>query len=249
MAFHHSPKIVTTDLVMCLDSANSKSYPGSGSTWYDLSGNGNNGTLTNGAVIQNGLLSLDGIGETDGDPTGAYVSVSEPATKSNNYADGCTWNWWMYMRGVQSGGQRIFHYSSTINHVEIRSEGANAVLRIEPALHNNYPPLGSTSIDGGAYISTWYNFTIVFDNEASPRTIKFYKNGELFHTLDNFDDGTYTTTEYCSFNAIGRAGGTVDYAYSSSFYGYIPIVQVYGNKLSAAQVKQNYDALKGRFGL
>ena len=47
MALAHSPKIVTDGLVLCLDAGNPKSYPGSGTTWYDLSGNGNNGTNSN----------------------------------------------------------------------------------------------------------------------------------------------------------------------------------------------------------
>ncbi len=45
MSVHYSPRIVTDGLVLYLDAANPKSYPGSGTTWYDLSGNGNNGSL------------------------------------------------------------------------------------------------------------------------------------------------------------------------------------------------------------
>jgi hypothetical protein len=42
MSFFHSPNIVTNGLVMAVDAANPKSYPGSGTTWYDISGNGHN---------------------------------------------------------------------------------------------------------------------------------------------------------------------------------------------------------------
>jgi hypothetical protein len=51
MGLSHSPSIITQNLVLCLDAANSKSYPGSGTTWTDLSGNGNTGTLMNGANL------------------------------------------------------------------------------------------------------------------------------------------------------------------------------------------------------
>ena len=47
MAYRNGPKIVTDGLVLCLDAAIGKSYPGSGTSWTDLSGNGNNGTLQN----------------------------------------------------------------------------------------------------------------------------------------------------------------------------------------------------------
>jgi hypothetical protein len=63
MATKYSPKVVNDGLVLYLDAANTKSYPGSGATWYDLSGNDNNGelianpeynTANNGNIILNG---------------------------------------------------------------------------------------------------------------------------------------------------------------------------------------------------
>ncbi len=47
MATNYNPSIVTDGLKVCFDAANPKSYPGSGTTWYDLSGNDNHGTLLN----------------------------------------------------------------------------------------------------------------------------------------------------------------------------------------------------------
>ena len=47
MATNYNPAIVTDGLVLCVDAANSKSYPGSGSTFFDLSGNNRHGTLLN----------------------------------------------------------------------------------------------------------------------------------------------------------------------------------------------------------
>ena len=47
MSFHHSPRIVTNGLVFYLDAANPKSYSGTGTDWFDLSGNGNDGTGVN----------------------------------------------------------------------------------------------------------------------------------------------------------------------------------------------------------
>ncbi len=64
MSLLHSPKIVTNGLVLCLDAASRKSYPGTGNVWRDLSGNGNNGTLTNGPTFSSangGSIVFDGI--------------------------------------------------------------------------------------------------------------------------------------------------------------------------------------------
>ena len=63
MGLAHSPSIITQNLVLCLDAANPKSYPTTGTTWTDLSGNGNNGTLVNGVgynTANGGALVFDG---------------------------------------------------------------------------------------------------------------------------------------------------------------------------------------------
>ena len=58
------PSIVTNGLVLCLDAGNQLSYPGTGTTWNDLSRNGNNGTLTNGPVFNSGgSMVFDGVND------------------------------------------------------------------------------------------------------------------------------------------------------------------------------------------
>ena len=71
MAFIHSPKIVTSGLVLCLDAANKLSYPSTGTSWYDLTSTGYVGTLTNGPTFNGsngGTIVFDGVDD--------YVSVS-----------------------------------------------------------------------------------------------------------------------------------------------------------------------------
>jgi hypothetical protein len=65
LALSHSPQISLNGLVLCLDAANSKSYPGSGTTWTDLSGRGNNGTLVNGVGYNSGNLGSLVFDETN----------------------------------------------------------------------------------------------------------------------------------------------------------------------------------------
>ena len=50
--------IVTDELKLCLDASNPASYHGSGTTWYDLSGNGNNGTMVNGVTPLSNAMRL-----------------------------------------------------------------------------------------------------------------------------------------------------------------------------------------------
>ncbi len=66
MGLSHSPTIVTSGLICYLDAGNVKSYPGTGTVWYDLSGNGNNGTLINGPTfssVNGGVIVLDGVND------------------------------------------------------------------------------------------------------------------------------------------------------------------------------------------
>ena len=62
MATRYSPKIVTDGLVLYLDAANSRSYPGTGTAWFDLTGRGNNAVLTNGPVFSSGGSTSEGAG-------------------------------------------------------------------------------------------------------------------------------------------------------------------------------------------
>lgn len=78
MAYRNGPKIITDGLVLCLDAAGTKSYPGNGTTWTDLSGNGNNGTLINGPTFSSdngGSLVFDGSNE--------WVACSASLSKLN----------------------------------------------------------------------------------------------------------------------------------------------------------------------
>jgi hypothetical protein len=66
MAFGNGPRIVTSGLVLSLDAADKNSYPGSGTAWTDLSGNTNNGTLTNGPTFSSangGTIVFDGVND------------------------------------------------------------------------------------------------------------------------------------------------------------------------------------------
>ena len=84
MSVFGGPDIVTDGLVLHLDAANRKSYPGSGSTWYDLSGNNRNGTINGSPVFSNGYFDITS------DTT--YISVSNNGLvpRSNDFTY-CCW--------------------------------------------------------------------------------------------------------------------------------------------------------------
>ena len=58
MGLAHSPSIITDGLELCFDAANTKSYPGSGTTWTDMGSKGIDGTLTNGPTFDLSLIHI-----------------------------------------------------------------------------------------------------------------------------------------------------------------------------------------------
>ena len=81
MGLTHSPRIVTDGLVFCVDPANARSYPGTGTTLTDLEGS-NNGTLTNGPTFSSnnrGVFTLDG--------TNDYIAVAD-SSENFTFANG-----------------------------------------------------------------------------------------------------------------------------------------------------------------
>ena len=84
MGAYSGPEINESGLILCLDAGNTKSYPGIGTDWFDLSGNGNNGSLQNmdGANLDSGSLTFDGSNEFV-DLTTTYGPLSAPWTLSS----------------------------------------------------------------------------------------------------------------------------------------------------------------------
>ena len=74
MSLSHGSDVVRDGLVLYLDAANEKSYPGTGNQCYDLSGQGNNGVLQNGSTVSNGEFVFDGV--DDNINMGDVISIS-----------------------------------------------------------------------------------------------------------------------------------------------------------------------------
>jgi hypothetical protein len=100
MAYNFSPKVITEGLILYLDAANTKSYPGNGNAWTDLSRGGNNGTLTNGPTFNSGNggnIVFDGIND--------YVLTS---TINHNIGTGnFTYTVWVYPTGLKAVGATL----------------------------------------------------------------------------------------------------------------------------------------------
>jgi hypothetical protein len=111
MSLSHFSNIVRTGLVMYLDSINSKSYPGSGSTWIDLSTSNNNATLVGSPAFSNGVFTWDGTnnyattGFTPNKNAGTFCAWIRMATLKDfntiidNELSADDWEFWVYSTG------------------------------------------------------------------------------------------------------------------------------------------------------
>lgn len=215
----------------------------------DLSGQ-NTITATQLTYTSDNKFSFGGQGEQDGSPTGDYITIptSVSNTSSSVKPNGCTYSWWSKITAAQPYGQCILFGASTIAHIEFKGEGTSSpYFRTEAVTENGYS-FGTGTIPGGSLVGRWVNFTIVFANNEPNRPVRWYHNGELFYT-GSMTGGINPSTEHFYFSGIGRATGDATYLYSNSFLGEVPLFQIYNKSLSAQEIQQNFNALRGRFSV
>jgi hypothetical protein len=229
------PDIVTSGLTLNLDAGNPYSYNplNTGSTtWTDVSGYNNNGTLINGTYYSGGTMVFDGVDN--------FVNLTSPTNLdlgTNNFSI----NTWFMLSGLPSGESypNAYWVFGTGPQVSITNTqiyvGAN---RIHFDLNTDGG--GPIDINHGFVINTWYNISLV----RSGNTFNMYKNGVLLQS------STSSQSAVNGYNwAIGKPepapSGTIGY-----FNGKISTFTVNnGYALSNAEVLQNFNALRGRYGI
>ena len=230
MGVFAGPEIVEDGLVLALDAGNTKSYPGSGTAWTDLSGNGNNGTLTNmdGANLDSangGSLTFDGTNE--------YISISNLGL-SDHTIEG-----WFNSSDGSQGGSSFETICSIIGNYDGGSS-KYAFIGLIPNLTFRIDD-GVTSFTEVATVSysadTWYHVALTYN--ASNGVTRAYVNGN--------DIGGITYTTNIIFNSISyNISKTEANVY---FSGLVASFKAYNKALSASEIQQNFNAIKSRFGL
>ena len=225
--------IVTDGLVFCLDAANTKSYPGSGTTWSDLTKNSNNGTLTNGPTFNSsngGSILFDGIDDYISYPDSNSISIVGDITinswiKVNNFST------YRAIVSKTTGGVPspfdLYLNPSTGNPSFLRGNGSYF-----------YFFDGSTNPTAGI----WQNVCLTMGGLFC----SYYLNGSLVNSgnITNIFGGSPVISDGGLPMTIGRRpdGATI-------MDGNIAVVNLYDRELSAVEVLQNYNATKSRFGI
>jgi hypothetical protein len=219
--YNNPPNIVTSGSVLNLNAGLVMSYPRGNTTWYDISGNSNNGTLINGPTFStSGAIVFDG--------TNDYVLVNSnssiPYGSSARtisiwfYTNSSTWvdnvnNLFFY--GAGSTGNAFGIDFSTYPFMEIYTWGGAGR---DLTFSTTYSQVG------------WKNISITYDGST---TILIYENGTFTQTL-NLSSACNTTLSSVYIGAINPS-------IQSWYYdGNIAHVSIYNRSLSVSEILQNY---------
>lgn len=213
-------QIVTRGLVLHVDAGHSGSYSGNGTTWTDLSGSNNTGTLINGPTY-----STDNSGTLLFDGTNDYATIG--STSFSFGATAGTLSAWAKVNTITTGTKWIVSYGNP----------AFKESRYLGTFDSNFyfGAFGDDLTAPNVPLNTWFNIVGVYNGTNA----FLYINGSLVSGPTAKTWNTVANTAQ-----IGRQTNGLEY-----FSGNISIVTVYNRALSAAEVTQNYNALRLRFGL
>jgi hypothetical protein len=224
MAFGRGPSIVKDGLVLYLDAANVKSYTGSGTTWGDLSGNDNNGTLVNGPTLVEGNL-----GSIEFDGVDDYGNFGDNQMLNSTLNGNTNWSISYWVNPLVNG--RI------LDRGNIGQDPTGALeLNVQSVSRNNTGG-GSSSLSVNIIGTGWNYITVT---RTSSLLFSWYLNGV-------FSNSSQLTASYDGSGIwkIGRRAANT----SSIYQGKISKVQIYNRALTVEEILQNYNATKGRYGL
>jgi hypothetical protein len=230
MAISYNPRIVTDGLVLALDAGNPKSYPGSGTAWTDLSGNGNTGTLVNGVGFDSGNL-----GSLSFDGTDDYVDLGSIITMSRSAA---TCDFWINKGTTSRSSLLTYQQTSYFSHVEVYTN------KFITETKNNCNVFDSPTFTFNS--GQWYYICFKFESNRS----YWYVNGESIGETPNYgltNCAQPAATELLDdfdFRYIGE-----NVAYSGHYDGKISNFKIYNRALTPQEIQQNFNATRSRFGI
>ena len=255
------PNIVTNGLVLSLDASNTKSYQSGSTTWFDKSGYGTNGTLTNGPTFSSangGSIVFDGVND--------YINNTVNLTQINNIANSSSFTFSSTFRllampavsvanvgGILMKGS--YNPSYGLNIVfSGDSGGFRTTARIYYGLRNLTGTAGVTpgygqiaeSSNLSLVVGQWYKVDMVHEFAGTTHTLNLHINGVL-------DKQTTSTNALYPINFQNTAAMSISNQVlgGNSLYLNTEIsnTQIYNKALTAAEVLQNYNATKSRFNL
>ena len=216
--------VVTTGLQLYLDAGNASSYSGSGTTWTDLSGNSRDGTLTNGPTYSSangGSIVFDG--------TNDYVQCSGSLTVT-----AATFVAWIKRNGTQGAYDGILFSRGSV------TTGMN---------FSSYTNQLGYHWNDAANTYNWSSGLVVPDATWCMLAVSVTSTAATAYLCQTSGTTTATNTVSHGSSLLNDIKIAQDDAGSRFFNGNIAIAQLYNTALSAAEISQNFEANRARFGV
>jgi hypothetical protein len=233
----NNPSVIATDIVFNVDAANSLSYPGTGTTWTDISGNANNATLVNSPTYDTtygGSIVFYG--------TNTSAIVTNPAVLRNQNFTISTWIYPLTQTAAIITIADFHHAGSPFQGWVIQSEGATSDRKYYLAYWDGsaFQPAGNFGGGKGIQITngTWQNFVYTKNGTS----VIGYLNGEQVFTATAGN----ANVSYLDSRQL-RIGNCV--TINRPFNGNIATTQIYSRALSSSEVIQNFNATRARYGV
>lgn len=246
MGIAYGTKIVRDGLVLQLDAANTKSYPGTGTTWTDLSGNNNNGTLVNGTGYSNdskGLLVFDGVDD--------YVSTPFTYQNNNDFTMSCWFRTSVTQRCGLMGFRRAYRANDWYQ-TQCYITGDN--LANTSGNYLSFDDFNLSSSVFSARRGIFINNIIVTDNVWRNVVITSNSTGARIYynsvkVGENLTTPSPTRLEAVTFS-VGAAGNFPNAPLGGYYFnGNMSAVSFYNRALSESEIAQNFNAARGRYGI
>lgn len=234
MATHYFPLIVTNGLVLALDAANKKSYPGSGTTWFDISGNGINFTMVGSPTLSSGHF-------TNFTEASNYFQIADTNNVSKlplGTADRTIVALCRTPSVYNAAISHVFHYGTDTTDQAFGLSILGSGSRL------------STHTWGGApsadvAIPTDTNTFLAVSYTSSSSLHRFYRDGvELSSSSPTRAINTGAGTRNAR---VGARISTAAELWQTT--GRIAVVLVYNRVLTPVEIKQNFNAYRGRYNL
>ena len=237
MALSHSPSLVLPGLSLCLDAANPKSYPGSGTTWTDLSGNGNNGTLVNGVGYNSGNLGsliFDGVDDGVNLPNKSDFYLIPNQNQTN-----CGW----FNTNNTNTSTIIYDARNSVGSTVGYFIGVQSGGLLRAWFYYTFNDASSLQINTAISAGIWYHYAVVFDRNG---LMSLYLNGILKSSVNisSFSANDYSINTNPTIGIKSYSGSGI-----SPFSGNIAQVSIYNRALTPQEIQQNFNATRSRYGI
>lgn len=234
MGTNYSPRIVTDGLILCLDAGDRKSYPGTGTTWTDRSGQDNNAISQASASTTEARFNTNGYFDLD-EASDVYFLIS--GLNNYNFGSNVSIDFWIKNTGgdyraiVQNSDDAI-HTTDTID-IRLGREdyygGANNGTMCRFILNSS-----STVLQFFVPLNVWTHVACTFDGS----TMRAYTNGEEFSNTSYSSSINQSANDMKLFRHYNTGEDLVN-PFAS--------IRIYNKTFTATEVLQNYNALKRRF--